>query len=201
LHRDAVEGKLRSKRKNRGVGLSDDSDDDDDDDEHDRARRRKMLKKRRIAGDTLDDLGASSQLSVNVFLLTKLVGQNEETRAFYDAYHQPLTEDDGFEFQYLQRDDADVQDDDPEQESREVVSTYEIRRLVREAAQQNEVRVASYGVNRADKQPLLRSRTASMPKTSLGQMARSPTRANCASTSKTLPSHQRGPPHGDRWAI
>lgn len=56
LHRDAIEGKLRTKRKQRGVGLSDDSEEDEDD-EHDRAIRRKLAKKRRIEGDSLDALG------------------------------------------------------------------------------------------------------------------------------------------------
>lgn len=60
LHKDAVEGKLRVKRRNRGVGM--DSSDDEDEDEEDRLRRirEKMhSKKRRIDGDNLEELGQS----------------------------------------------------------------------------------------------------------------------------------------------
>jgi mediator of replication checkpoint protein 1 len=54
-HRDAVEGKFRSKRRNRGIDFED-SDSELDDDEA-REQRRRMAKKRKIEGDTLPELG------------------------------------------------------------------------------------------------------------------------------------------------
>jgi hypothetical protein len=44
------------KRRGRGLEFDDDSEEDDDDD-HARRIRRRMHKKRRIEGDSLDDLG------------------------------------------------------------------------------------------------------------------------------------------------
>lgn len=57
-HRDAVEGKFRSKRRNRGVDFEDS--DSELDDEEARELRRRIAKKRKIDGDTLDVLGSSS---------------------------------------------------------------------------------------------------------------------------------------------
>lgn len=51
---DAVEGKLRVKKRG-GLGIDDDSEEDDDDEE-DKRRRRQMAKRRRIEGDSLDAL-------------------------------------------------------------------------------------------------------------------------------------------------
>jgi hypothetical protein len=52
-HQDAIEGKFRTKRGRRGVDLS-----DSDTDEETRAANRKIRpKKRRVDGDTLDELG------------------------------------------------------------------------------------------------------------------------------------------------
>lgn len=56
IHRDAVSGNLRAKRRDRGIGFED-SDSDDEDDENAR-RRKKIAKKRRLdGGDSLDQLG------------------------------------------------------------------------------------------------------------------------------------------------
>lgn len=56
LHTDAIQGKFRSKRRDRGVGF--DSDDDEDEDEDTRDLRRRMnRKKRKIEDDSLDQLG------------------------------------------------------------------------------------------------------------------------------------------------
>lgn len=56
LHTDAVQGKLRAKRRDRGVGF--DSDEDEDEDEDARHLRNKInRKKRKIDGDTLEELG------------------------------------------------------------------------------------------------------------------------------------------------
>jgi mediator of replication checkpoint protein 1 len=54
LHQDAVDGKLRGKRRDRGIGFED-SDSDDDDDVA--SSRKIRYKKRRVEGDTLDAIG------------------------------------------------------------------------------------------------------------------------------------------------
>ena len=55
IHRDAVEGKLRVKRRG-GVNMDDESEEDEED-EADKRRRRLMAKRRKIDGDSLDELG------------------------------------------------------------------------------------------------------------------------------------------------
>ncbi|KIJ70449.1 hypothetical protein HYDPIDRAFT_78205 [Hydnomerulius pinastri MD-312] len=120
LHQDAIEGKFRMKRRDRGVGFEDDSDDDDDDEA--RRIRQRMYKKRKIEGDDLEALG-----------------QNEATRAFYNAYQQDLMDDDDDEFKHL-REDIQMGEDDAEAEEpepREVVSVDEVRQRLREMAQSN----------------------------------------------------------------
>ena len=57
IHRDAVEGKLRLKRRNRGLDLDDSEEEDEDDDERASRIRRRMHKRRRIDGDDLEALG------------------------------------------------------------------------------------------------------------------------------------------------
>ena len=57
IHRDAVEGKLRVKKR-RGINF-DDSDEDEEEDEDDKRRRRLMAKRRKIDGDNLEELGMS----------------------------------------------------------------------------------------------------------------------------------------------
>ena len=57
---DATEGKMRRRRRERGLDFnSSDSENDgsDNDDPSAKRRREKMRKKRKIDGDTLDDLG------------------------------------------------------------------------------------------------------------------------------------------------
>ncbi|KAF8845644.1 hypothetical protein BDN67DRAFT_1033013 [Paxillus ammoniavirescens] len=123
LHQDAIEGKLRMKRRDRGVGFQDDSDDDDDGDDEARRIRQRMYKKRKIEGDNLEALG-----------------QNESTRAFYNTYHQDLVDEDD-EFKHLREDvvmgEDDVQAEEPEE--RETVSVDEVRQRLREVAQDNTV--------------------------------------------------------------
>ena len=58
IHEAAIAGKFRGKRRG-GVDLADS--DDDEDDEEARRIRRKMHKKRRVEGDTLEDLGMSAR--------------------------------------------------------------------------------------------------------------------------------------------
>jgi mediator of replication checkpoint protein 1 len=108
LHRDAVEGKLRAKRRNRGVEISEGSDESDD--EHDREIRRKLRKKRKIDGDALEALGQYLiGLLLLVLCLTQGLGNNEDTRAFYDAYRQDLDDDDNAEFSHLQSNDMVIE--------------------------------------------------------------------------------------------
>ncbi|KAG9317178.1 hypothetical protein JVU11DRAFT_1371 [Chiua virens] len=119
LHQDAIEGKLRMKRRGLGVDLEDNSDEDEDDDHRIRQR---IYKKRKIEGDTLEALG-----------------QNEETRAFYNTYHQDLIDEDD-DFAHLREDiimpvdDGTIRTEEPEQET---VSVDEIRQRVRDLAQNN----------------------------------------------------------------
>ncbi|KAG0699868.1 MRC1-like domain-containing protein [Suillus ampliporus] len=120
LHQDAVVGKLRMKRRDRGIGFDDDSDDEDED-ENNRRIRRGMNKKRKIDGDTLEDLG-----------------RNEETKAFYEAYQGELVDDD-LEFVHLQVDTQMAsEDEDEEKETRKVVLIEDLNAELREAARNNE---------------------------------------------------------------
>lgn len=54
---DVVQGRMRTKRRNRGLGMED-SDSEEEDEEARMLRRKSMNKKRRIEGDKLEDLGA-----------------------------------------------------------------------------------------------------------------------------------------------
>lgn len=73
--------------------------------------------------------------------LKEVPGQNEETRAFYNTYHQDLIDEDD-EFGHLREDvpmpadDDDVPADEPQQET---VSVDEVRQRVREIAQNDPV--------------------------------------------------------------
>lgn len=113
FHQEVVEGKYRKKRLGRGVNLDEDSDDEEDD--GDRRIRQRMNKKRKIDGDDLEALG-----------------QNEETRAFYNTYHQDLVDDGDDEFKHLHGVPVESDgDDDPERES---VTVFEVHERVREVA-------------------------------------------------------------------
>lgn len=57
IARDAAEGKMRIKRRNRLLDFEDEESDDEDEDA--RRRRQRMAKKRKIDGDTLEQLGTS----------------------------------------------------------------------------------------------------------------------------------------------
>ncbi|KAG1792446.1 MRC1-like domain-containing protein [Suillus plorans] len=118
LHQDAIDGKFRMKRRDRGIGFEEDSDDDEED-ENNRRIRRGMNKKRKIDGDTLEDLG-----------------RNQETKAFYDAYQHELIDDD-LEFVHLQADTRMVSEDEDE-ETGKVVTTEDLNAELREAARNRE---------------------------------------------------------------
>lgn len=113
LHQEVVEGKYRKKRLGRGVNLDEDSEDEDDDEN--RRIRQRLPKKRKIEGDDLEALG-----------------QNEETRAFYNAYQQDLEDDGDDEFKHLRGVAVDENDDDePEQGS---MTVFEVHERAREIA-------------------------------------------------------------------
>jgi mediator of replication checkpoint protein 1 len=131
IHRDAVEGKLRTKRRNRGIGLDDSDDDDDDDDDFARSIRSRIRKKRKIEGDSLEALGIYSQFPYRFLTSIRLPGEHEETVAFYNTYQRGLGDEEDYrEFSYLQSEDVDMADG--EGEDREVVSTHEITRQLRD---------------------------------------------------------------------
>jgi mediator of replication checkpoint protein 1 len=126
IHRDAVDGKLRTKRRNRGIGL-DDSDDDDDDD-FARSIRSRIRKKRKIEGDNLEALGICCVYSQSPYgFLTSicLPGEHEETVAFYNTYQRGLGDEEDYqEFSYLQSEDVDMADGDRDNHQHEVSRTH-----------------------------------------------------------------------------
>jgi mediator of replication checkpoint protein 1 len=85
---DVVAGKKRTGR-HRGAGglLGSDGSDESDDDEEARALRRRLAKKRRVEGDTLDELA-----------------RNPATASFHATYQMALV-DDAEEFAHLDRDE------------------------------------------------------------------------------------------------
>ncbi|KAG8909170.1 hypothetical protein FRC00_010592 [Tulasnella sp. 408] len=82
-HAAATKGEYRGKKRDRGIGLSDDESDGDDDDNR---RRRLALRKKRvvIGGDQLEDLA-----------------NNARTRAFYNTYEQGIAVDEENDFGYV----------------------------------------------------------------------------------------------------
>lgn len=56
LHQDAVDGKLRGKRRDRGIGFEV-SDSDSDDNDVGGSRKQPLFKKRRVDGDALEACG------------------------------------------------------------------------------------------------------------------------------------------------
>ncbi|KAG9043450.1 hypothetical protein FS837_009518 [Tulasnella sp. UAMH 9824] len=82
-HAAAAKGEYRGKKRDRGIGLSDDESDGDDDENR---RRRLALRKKRvvIGGDQLEDLA-----------------NNSRTRAFYNTYEQGIAVDEENDFGYV----------------------------------------------------------------------------------------------------
>ncbi|THH10825.1 hypothetical protein EW146_g8246 [Bondarzewia mesenterica] len=107
LHRDAVEGRLRVKRWDRGVDLEDSESEEED---YDVWMARLRTKKRKIDSDNLEALA-----------------KNSETIVFYQAYGQPMV-DEFAEFAHLRRDDAiDIGSNaEAEDKPRETVATAEL---------------------------------------------------------------------------
>ncbi|KAG6901551.1 hypothetical protein C0995_010661 [Termitomyces sp. Mi166 len=130
LHEAAVQGELRKKRKNGRLGL-DDSDDESDEDDHNRRIRRQMHKKQRIERSNIKELG-----------------EHEDTKSFFNVYQQNLMTDDA-DFAYLKdsqpldivmgnTEDVGERNDEKE-EPREVITTSEFTKLIREAAQKSPI--------------------------------------------------------------
>lgn len=131
IARDAAEGKMRIKRRNRLLDFEDEESDEEDDDA--RRRRQRMAKKRKIDGDSLDQLA-----------------NNPETQAFVQAYRAEM-EDDNEEFAHLDRDEmalhfigennlGDENDEDEEEEEPpEVVTTVQLQEELRKVARGEKV--------------------------------------------------------------
>ncbi|KAK2466422.1 hypothetical protein APHAL10511_002064 [Amanita phalloides] len=119
LHQAAIQGELRRKRRNRGIGL----DDSDDESEDERARRirRKMTKSQRIDRDTI-----------------KALAGNEETLAFYRAYENGILDDDSIETQGYDVVMGEVDNEDG-QDTQDCVTRGEIQHHARELARRKEI--------------------------------------------------------------
>ncbi|KAG8965892.1 hypothetical protein FRC03_012824 [Tulasnella sp. 419] len=140
LHQAAADGKLRGKKRDRGIGIDGDSDSDDEEaDERNRRRRHAMMKKRKIKADDLEALA-----------------RNSKTVAFYNHYQRAITLDEDNEFGHVptsdvednheRRDrrssddedqedgfDNDGDDEDTQEKPKKTISTYEVERLAVEA--------------------------------------------------------------------
>ncbi|KAJ7283474.1 hypothetical protein C8J57DRAFT_1292655 [Mycena rebaudengoi] len=124
LQQAVVQGDLRKKRRNRGLGL-----DDSDDEEEEDMRARKMrrgLNEPRIDNDDIKELA-----------------KDPKTLPFYQVYSNDLSRDDDQELAYLQQEtqlegpqDAEMESDD--QDDREVLTTKELTERLREAARQEQ---------------------------------------------------------------
>ncbi|KZT71600.1 hypothetical protein DAEQUDRAFT_114019 [Daedalea quercina L-15889] len=127
LHQNAIQGKLRMARRNRGVGFEDDDSDEDDDDAA-RARRRMQRHKRKIDGDSLDDLA-----------------RNPDTVPFAQAYQDGIADEDDFAYMEQNEDtlvdvegmDVDKVDGEEEEQEQEVVPAAQIREELRAAARED----------------------------------------------------------------
>ncbi|PCH41249.1 hypothetical protein WOLCODRAFT_143468 [Wolfiporia cocos MD-104 SS10] len=119
---DVAHGKYRIKRRDHGIGFEDSESDSDD--EAAAARRRMQAKKRKIEGDSLEQLA-----------------KHPETLAFYQAYHVGNTAD-GDDFVDSNQDELtlvdgrDSRDAEEEQEEDEPMTVSELHQKLREAAQE-----------------------------------------------------------------
>ncbi|KAF8529160.1 hypothetical protein BU17DRAFT_80350 [Hysterangium stoloniferum] len=118
IHQNAVDGKLRAKRRDRDMYFEDSDSDDDI------RPRKEFLKKRRIEGDTLE-----------------AYGNNAETRAFYEAYQAPLATEELGELDYLRENDLALSqgsnmEDDSDEGPQETVDVATIRRELASSVRQ-----------------------------------------------------------------
>jgi len=116
-HVNAVEGKYRGKRRGGRVGLDDSGESEEDDDDARRLRQR-IHKKRRVAGDTLEELG-----------------KDEKSEAFVRGYEDDLHDDAMDYFAHLAQDEMEVDENDENEEPTETVDASEVQAQLRLAAQ------------------------------------------------------------------
>ena len=129
LHQDAISGKLRGKRRDRGLGFEDSESDEDDIS----SSRKSLLKRRRVDGDTLEVLGMWC-LAFGDSLLC-VPGKDPTTYPFYKEYHEPLTEHDDDSLACFEEDHSgfageDMSKDSSEDECPEVVDPTKIRQQI-----------------------------------------------------------------------
>ncbi|KAG8994746.1 hypothetical protein FRB94_012594 [Tulasnella sp. JGI-2019a] len=145
----AAEGKLRGKKRDRGIGLNDDSSDSEEDDDA-RRRRHAISKKRKINGDNLEALA-----------------KNPKTVPFYNTYQLGIAPDEDNDFgagpssDAVEADervvDGDDDDDDGEDQDeemddedarpRETVTAAQLRRELLEAVQNGETAIDPYDIS------------------------------------------------------
>ena len=98
---DVVAGKRRTRRRGGAGGLLGSDESDDDDDEEARALRQRLAKKRRITGDTLDELARDPAMA-----------------SFHATYQMALV-DDAEEFAHLDRDQGEREGGDNEDDGQD----------------------------------------------------------------------------------
>ncbi|TCD67701.1 hypothetical protein EIP91_012067 [Steccherinum ochraceum] len=127
LAQDAASGKLRAKRRERGVGFEDDEDSDEDDDN--KARRYKLgRQKRKLGGDcdTLDDLSKDAKAAA--FVQTYEAGLEDDNEEFSHLNEELPTQQE--EAPKIYEDEDEESDKDDEQ-----VSLSTLMREMRDVAQ------------------------------------------------------------------
>ncbi|KAJ7047686.1 hypothetical protein C8F04DRAFT_1286346 [Mycena alexandri] len=121
LQQAVVQGELRKKRRNRGLGL-DDSDDEDEEDEMRARKMRRGLNEPRIGSD-----------------ISKLAN-DPNTSGFYEVYRGDLLNSDPAEFAYLEETQPeagqDVEMESDDEGRQEVITAKELTEKLREAARQ-----------------------------------------------------------------
>ncbi|KAF4574667.1 hypothetical protein EYR36_006017 [Pleurotus pulmonarius] len=131
LHQDAVDGKLRNKRRNR-IDL--DGSDDESDEDADAIRRRLHKRPKTDRNDI------------------QALGKAEETKAFFNTYQDDLVDNDQALWVGMSQEDparpgeapdesdrSDDEDEDGEERPQQVVSTHEIRRQVLERLDEGDI--------------------------------------------------------------
>ncbi|KAJ6510156.1 hypothetical protein C8R47DRAFT_1096888 [Mycena vitilis] len=127
LQQAVVQGELRKKRRNRGLGL-DDSDDEDSEDENRARKIRRGMQEAKITGD-----------------VTKLA-QDPQTLPFYNVFRDDLDNGDDPELAYLRQtqpevgQEAEMESDDESEP--EVITQKELFERMREVARQESVEPA-----------------------------------------------------------
>ncbi|KAJ7162546.1 hypothetical protein C8R43DRAFT_1123248 [Mycena crocata] len=125
LHQAAVQGELRKKRRNRGLGI-DDSDEEDEEEENRLRKMRRGLNEPMISGKISE------------------LAKDPSTEAFFRVYQESVQFSDDPELAYLQEtqpeeaQDVDMESDDEENRVDRVITQRELTERLREAARQEE---------------------------------------------------------------